>query len=229
MPLALARPNLRKPFGARVISEWIAPILGIGLTLILGAAPTNSPAKGPTGKPEPELETATLKRDAVAVANDLATQYPGDPLVYALLGSAHFNIGQADEALRHLRRCIELNPNQADVYEIQARIAYDKGQIDECVRLFQEALKRGSPNADLLNRLGRAQLDLGKTEEAQTTLQQAVQRPDAPGESRFLLGQSYLQAGAFAKARECFQEVIQQIPDHTQAFLDFSPPPRAWV
>ena len=137
MPLALARPNLRKPFRARVISAWITPVLSIGLTLILGAAPTNSPAKGPTGKPEPEVETSTLKRDAVAVANDLATQYPGDPLVYALLGSAHFNIGQADEALRHLRRCIELNPNQADVYEIQARIAYDKGQIDECVRLFQ--------------------------------------------------------------------------------------------
>ncbi len=219
MPLALARPNLRKPFGARVLSAWIAPVLSIGLTLILGASPTNSPAKGPTAKPEPEIETATLKRDAVAVANALASQYPSDPLVYALLGSAHFNIGQADEALRHLRHCIELNPNQADVYEIQARIAYDKGQIDESVRLFQEALKRGSPNADLLNRLGRAQLDLGKTEEAQTTLQQAVQRPDAPGESRFLLGQSYLQAGAFAMARECFQEVIQQIPDHTQAFF----------
>ena len=155
MPLALARPNLQKPFGASVISAWIVPVLSIGLTLILGASPTNNPAKGPTGKPEPEIETATLKRDAVAVANALATQYPSDPLVYALLGSAHFNIGQADEALRHLRHCIELNPNQADVYEIQARIAYDKGQIDESVRLFQEALKRGSPNADLLNRLGR--------------------------------------------------------------------------
>ncbi|MEN9675984.1 MAG: hypothetical protein RIS76_1880, partial [Verrucomicrobiota bacterium] len=83
MPLALARPNLRKPFGARVLSAWIKPILSIGLTLILGASPTNSPAKGPTAKPEPEIETATLKRDAVAVANALATQYPSDPLVYA--------------------------------------------------------------------------------------------------------------------------------------------------
>jgi tetratricopeptide (TPR) repeat protein len=196
------------------------PILGIGLTLgVLCDSPTNNPARSPAGRPEPESETNTLKREAVTVANELVSQYPSDALVYALLGSAHFNIGQADEALRHLRHCIELNPDQADVYEIQGRIAYDKGQIDESVRLFQEALKRGSPNADLLNRLGRAQLDLGKTEDAQATLQQAVQLPDAPGESRFLLGQSYLQAGAFAKARDSFQAVIQQIPDHTQAFF----------
>ena len=220
MHLALATPNLRKQAGPRLVFAWMKPILGISLTLLgLCDSPTNSPAKVPAEKAEPGLEAATLKRDAVAVANDLATQFPSDPLVYALLGSAHFNIGQADEALRHLRRCIELNPDQADVYEIQGRIAYDKGQIDESVRLFQEALKRGSSNADLLNRLGRAQLDLGKTDDAQATLQQAVQLPDAPGECRFLLGQSYLQAGAFSKARDSFQAVIQQIPDHTQAFF----------
>jgi len=220
MHLALATPNLRKQAGPRLVFAWMKPILGISLTLLgLCDSPTNSPAKVPAEKAEPGLEAATLKRDAVAVANDLATQFPSDPLVYALLGSAHFNIGQADEALRHLRRCIELNPDQADVYEIQGRIAYDKGQIDESVRLFQEALKRGSSNADLLNRLGRAQLDLGKTDDAQATLQHAVQLPDAPGECRFLLGQSYLQAGAFSKARDSFQAVIQQIPDHTQAFF----------
>jgi tetratricopeptide (TPR) repeat protein len=220
MHLALATPNLRKQAGPRLVFAWMKPILGISLTFLgLCDSPTNSPAKVPAEKAEPGLEAATLKRDAVAVANDLATQFPSDPLVYALLGSAHFNIGQADEALRHLRRCIELNPDQADVYEIQGRIAYDKGQIDESVHLFQEALKRGSPNADLLNRLGRAQLDLGKTDDAQATLQQAVQLPDAPGECRFLLGQSYLQAGAFSKARDSFQAVIQQIPDHTQAFF----------
>ncbi|PYI87536.1 MAG: hypothetical protein DME26_05860 [Verrucomicrobia bacterium] len=127
--------------------------------------------------------------------------------------------GQSDEATKHLKRCLELRPNQVDAYEILARVSYEKGELDETARLCQEALKRGPATPDILNRLGRALLDLGQTQEAVRTLQQAVGLPKPISESAYLLGQAYMQSGDFAQAKVSFRQAIGLLPDHTQAYF----------
>jgi len=169
--------------------------------------------------PKLQAEAAALKREAVAVAGQVAEAYPDDALAYALLGSAYFNTGQSDEATKHLRRCLELSPGQADAYDILARVAYEKGNLEETARLCQEALKRSPANPEVLNRLGRALMDLGRTEEAVHTIQQAVRLPKPTSESCYLLGQANLQSGDYAQAKESFQRAIALLPDHTQAFF----------
>jgi tetratricopeptide (TPR) repeat protein len=166
-----------------------------------------------------QSEVALLKREAVAVADQLAAAYPNDALAYALLGSAYYNTGKSDEATKHLQRCLELNPGQADAYDILARVAYEKGELEESVRLCQEALKRGSANPEVLNRLGRAQMDMGRTEEAVRTLQQAASLPKPASESCYLLGQAHMQSGDFAQAKESFRRAIALLPNHTQAYF----------
>ena len=155
----------------------------------------------------------------MALARAVAEAYPNDPLTYALLGSAYYNIGQSEAAARHLRRSLELLPNLVDVYEILARIAYDKGETEEAIRLCQEALKRGPGSPEILNRLGRAFIDLGKTDEAIRALEQAAGLPRASAESSYLLGQAYMQAGDFARAKGAFARVAERVPDHTQALF----------
>jgi tetratricopeptide (TPR) repeat protein len=164
-------------------------------------------------------EAATLKREAVAVAHQAAAAYPNDGLAYALMGSAYYNTGQSDEAVKHLRRCLELSPNQAEAREILARVAYEKGELEESVRHCEEALKRGPANREVLNRLGRALMDLGRTDEAVQTLQQAVRLPKPTSESFYLLGQGNLQSGDYVQAKESFGRAIALLPDHTQAFF----------
>lgn len=176
------------------------------------------PGAGPgVGVTAPQAEAATLKREAVAVAREVAEAYPNDALAYALLGSAYYNIGQSDEATTHLKRCLELSPDQAEAYEILARVAYEKGELEETARLCQEALKRGPASPDVLNRLGRAQMDLGRSEESIRTLQQAVRLPRPTSESCYLLGQAQLQSGDYEQAKEGFRRAITLLPDHTQA------------
>lgn len=171
------------------------------------------------GIPQPQAEAAALKREAVAVATQVAEAYPEDALAYALLGSASYNTGHAEEATRHLKRCLELNPNQVDAYGVLARVAYDRGDLEETVRFSQEALRRGPPSSDVLNRLGRALMDLGRTAEAVQALQQAVRLPEPTSESHYLLGQASLQSGDYPLAKESFQRAIVLLPDHTQAFF----------
>ena len=168
---------------------------------------------------QPQAEAADLKREAVAVAGQVAEAYPNDALAYALLGSAYYNIGRTAEATKHLKRCLELRPDQVEAYEILARVAYEKGELEETARLCREALKRGPATQDVLNRLGRALLDLGQTEEAVRTLQQAIRLPKPTSESCYLLGQAQMQSGDFAQAKEGFRRAIGLLPDHTQAYF----------
>jgi len=155
----------------------------------------------------------------VAVARQVAEAYPKDGLAYALLGSAYYNTGHSSEAVKYLRRCLELSPGQAEAYDIQARVAYEKGELEEAVRLCEEALKRGPASPEVLNRLGRTLMDLGRTDEASQTLRQAVALPKPTSESFYLLGQVNLQSSDYAQAKESFRRAIALLPDHTQAFF----------
>jgi tetratricopeptide (TPR) repeat protein len=169
--------------------------------------------------PEAQAEAAALKREAVAVARQLAEAYPHDALSYALLGSAYYNTGRSEEATQQLQKCLQLSPDQAEAYEILARIAYEKGKLEESERLCREALKRGPSNSEVLNQLGRTLMDLGRTSEAVETLQAATRLPKPLSESFYLLGQAYLQSGQHAQAKESFQRAIALLPGHTQAYF----------
>jgi len=192
-----------------------------GSSVILDAKQTSLDPTASAGGvvTQPQTEAAGLKREAVAVARQVAEVYPNDGLAYALLGSAYYNTGQSEQAVTYLRRCLELSPGQTDAYAILARVAYEKGELDETVRLCQEALKRVPTNAEVLNRLGRALMDLGRTEEAIQTLQQAVRLPKPSSDSFYLLGQGNLQASDYGQAKESFRRAIALLPDHTQAFF----------
>src|SRR5204863_7571629 len=85
-----------------------------------------------------QTEAADLKREAVAVAGQVAEAYPNDSFAYALLGAAYYNIGRSEEAAKHLKRCLELRPDQVEAYEILARVAYEKGELEETARLCRE-------------------------------------------------------------------------------------------
>ncbi|MBX3746274.1 MAG: tetratricopeptide repeat protein [Verrucomicrobiae bacterium] len=169
--------------------------------------------------PEPLAEAAALKGEAVAVATALAAAYPEDALAHAVLGSACYNLGRTEEAGKHLRRCLELNPGLVDAYEILARMAYEQGNLEETLELCRQALNRGPANAELLNRMGRALMDLGQAEDAMGPLRQAVSLPRPTSESHYLLGQAHVQSGEYEAAINSFLEAVRLLPDHTQAYF----------
>jgi len=164
-------------------------------------------------------EAESLKGEALATAKLVVQAYPEDPLVYALLGSAFYNTGQAETSARHLRKCLELNPRQAEAYQMLARIAYDQGKPEEAAGLCQKALDCGPATPDVLNLLGRALLDAGRMESAIRALQQATALPRPVGESFYLLGQAQMQAGDYESAKGSFLRATALVPDYTQAFF----------
>lgn len=203
----------------------MAPAFALALALVLTAPAADSGQEpfAPTGPPpaevvpDPQFEAATLKREALTVASQVAAAYPDDALGAALLGSAYFNTGRSSDAMVHLRRCLELNPGLVDAYEILARMAYERGDPEEAARLCRTAIEQGPPSPEILLRLGRSLMDLGETDEAIAHLRRATGLPLATAESQYLLGQALLQSGKPAEAKTAFLAAVRSVPDHTQA------------
>ncbi|MCP5517799.1 MAG: tetratricopeptide repeat protein [Verrucomicrobiales bacterium] len=169
--------------------------------------------------PEPLAQAENLKLEAVSAATAVVAEYPETAISYALLGSAHFNVGRSREAAQDLQRCLELDPRQVEAYEILARIACEKGELEEAVRRCEEGLKQGPGFPELLRRLGRARLDLGDSAEAVRAFEQAVRLAPQDSETHYLLGQACLQAGHPDRARHSFERAIALTPEHTQAYF----------
>ena len=169
--------------------------------------------------PETQAAAVALKQEALQAAQELVEAFPTDAVTYALLGAAHHNIGNSDEAAKWLQRCLDLDPERADAYGMLAMIASQKGDFEQSVTWCKEALKRDPAMRDVQNRLAQALMDLGETDQLIRIMEQVVKMPPPLSESYYLLGQGYLQSGDYLKAKESFQIVVGMRPDHTQAYF----------
>lgn len=217
--------DLRNWIPAKSASQATCFILSIHfLTCNIGTG-AESPTEDQTTPQEipeavksvPALNPEKLKELAIQAATKVANKYSESPMSHVLLGSAHYNIGQSDEAILHLTKSLTMQPDLIEPRIMLAKIAYDKGDPEESVRVCQEAMKHGKPHPEILNRLGQAQMDLGKTEEAIAALKNAVVLAFISPESWYLLGQAHMQARQFDLAKTAFLNAIRINPKHTQA------------
>ena len=112
--------------------------------------------------PETQAEAETLKQEALQVASELVEAFPTDAVTYALLGAAHHNIGNSDEAAKWLRKCLDLDPERADAYAMLAMIASKKGDFEQTVTWCKEALQRNPAMRDVQHRLAQGADGLGR-------------------------------------------------------------------
>jgi tetratricopeptide (TPR) repeat protein len=76
---------------------------------------------------------------------------PDSPFLYRELGLVEARRGEADAALEHFRRAVQLDPSDAASLGQIARILEDRGDLAEALRLYDEALAIES-SADLTRR-----------------------------------------------------------------------------
>ncbi len=145
--------------------------------------------------PATQVEAEELKREAIRFANELIEAYPEDAVTFALLGAAHHNNGDSDEAEKWLMKCLALDPDRADAYGILALIASKRGDFERAVAMCREALKRNPAMREVQHRLGQALMDLGDSDELIRTMEQVVKIPPPSSESYYLLGAGLLAGG----------------------------------
>jgi tetratricopeptide (TPR) repeat protein len=108
-----------------------------------------------------------------AVYHNLVTLYtatltknPGCWMAHYNLGIALNEQGDADSAIAHYRRAVELRPSYAEAHYNLGRLLAQKGQFDEAVVHYQKALEINPTDAEAHNNLGATLFVNGRLDEA---------------------------------------------------------------
>lgn len=101
---------------------------------------------GQTDKKEEEAKKAADldSGDLYLWANKLYTKYPGNPLVYHVLGGIESLEGKYESSISHLSEAIKLRPQYYDAYFTRGNV-YDKlNKYKETIADFSTVIKAGS-------------------------------------------------------------------------------------
>ncbi|HEY7686708.1 MAG TPA: tetratricopeptide repeat protein [Gemmatimonadales bacterium] len=145
-----------------------------------------------------------------------------------MLGLSYSLVGQAEKALAHLDRALELNPQYVEALVHRALVLNDLGRESEATESLRRAgqiggkSRLGFPNhlaaklANLHAHLAEAYIEAGGMREAIGQYQAALALGPEFHDLRYKLGRLLLQAGRVLEAREQFEIIVRSRPN----FLD---------
>lgn len=162
---------------------------------------------GLTKNPQKSLEQCiALNRKAISLDDSLAVGHTG--LGYALTMARKY-----DEALAHVERGLELEPNSADIVYVYANVLLYLGKQEKSLPFFKSALRLNPKPPNTYSRHYAAALrDTGRYEEAITELKKAIAREPRDIMSHIVLASTYGMAGQEKEARVAAEEVLRINP-----------------
>jgi TolB-like protein/Flp pilus assembly protein TadD len=162
---------------------------------------------GLTKNPQESLKKCIeLYKKAIALDDSFAGGHTG--LGYALMMARKY-----DEAIFHVERGLELEPNSADVVYVYANVLLYVGRQEESISFFKSAIRLNpKPPNTYLRHYAVALRDTGRYEEAIPQLKKAIEREPRDIMSYIVLTSTYSMAGREKEARAAADEVLKINP-----------------
>ena len=129
--------------------------------------------------------------------------------------------GQADEAITHYQKALQINPDNAEAHYNLGNVLLKKGSVDEAITHYQKALQINPDYAEAHNNLGNALLQKGSVDEAIAHYQKALQINPDYAEAHYNLGNALLQKGRVDEAITHYQKALQIKPGNAKAHYNF--------
>ncbi|HWO01820.1 MAG TPA: tetratricopeptide repeat protein, partial [Blastocatellia bacterium] len=151
---------------------------------------------------------------------------PNDYFAHLRLGTAYKNDGDADRAIEHLKRAVELFPfysANGNPYELMADIYESRGQKQEAAAALEALTRVNETNAGALVKLARLRLELKDTKSAVEALKQSFYAQPFDASLHKLAGDAYLELGNTSEAiREFRVEIALSPADLAEAHFDLA-------
>ncbi len=148
------------------------------------------------------LLIADQHQEAVDILSGLFSNYERNLWVNYYLAICYEKLKKYDEAERHLKICLELDPENAEILNFLGYLYADLNiKIDEAESLIKRALKLDPENPYYLDSLGWVYYRKGNADEAITYIKRAIYKMDTDDAVlRDHLGDAYLLKGDVNKA-----------------------------
>jgi tetratricopeptide (TPR) repeat protein len=137
----------------------------------------------------------------------------GNYVIHNNLGLELAGLGRADDALKHYREAIKINPDFEIAHINLGKALLLKGQVNESVRYYRALLEIKPAYAGVHHNLGLVLLRKGDTENAILHFQEALRIKKNYAEVYNSLGAAMLSKGEIKKAISQFRQALRIKPD----------------
>lgn len=173
--------------------------------------------------------TIRANEDSLDIAYRLAQEAVQDdpdlPAIHGALGIVHMFRREFDAADAAFERAIELDPNYADAYAMQAWNWNYAGDPEKAQAGFDYALKLNPrPPFPYLNAMAEVQFSLGHYDKSLELNLEALRRNPAALRQHLFVAAAYAETGRLADAEWEVQEVMVLQPELTLRALEFIAP-----
>jgi protein O-mannosyl-transferase len=137
---------------------------------------------------------------------------------------AHYNLGivlserrEAEQAIDHYRRAVDLRPDYAEAHYNLGRLLVEKGQLDDAIAHYEKAVAINPADAEAQNNLGVSLFGIGRADDAIAHYQKALEiQPDYAEASCNLAG-ALIGKGDLDGAIAGYTACLAAIPDQEDA------------
>jgi predicted O-linked N-acetylglucosamine transferase (SPINDLY family) len=158
--------------------------------------------------------------EAIEIYRHLMKQYPKNPHVLKLLGTAEAQRGNFLESIELLGELLKINPDNPEVYNNRGIALHELKRFEEALQSFDRALQLKPDLPEVHYNRGKALLETKRFDEAVRSFDRAIQlQPDYP-EAHNNRGVALLELKCFDEAVRSFDRAIQLKPVYSEVHIN---------
>ncbi len=189
----------------RVAKPKTTPVLVIILSMVIGLYSFGT------------ISRNSVWKDEYTFWKDTARKSPDSAFVHRALGSALFNRGSIDEALKEFLLAVKLGPNNAETHMCLGAAYSRKGMLDKAVEHYSSALLLNPFNWEADYGLGVTYINMGRLDEGIEQLETSLRlKPDFADAHKDICV-AYMLKGVLDKAIEHCQDAVRLTPNDSYA------------
>lgn len=135
------------------------------------------------------------------------------------IAAGHHQSGRLQAAEQIVRQILQVDPNQADAFQLLGMIASSAGKHELAVQHFQRSIGLKENVAEFHNRLGATLFVLRKIPEAIACYRRVLELKPDYAQVHSNLGDAFLEHGRPDEAIPCFRRSLTLKPDYASAHL----------
>ena len=156
-------------------------------------------------------------KNSISIWTRTLSRWPQSYIAHCNLGIALAAQGDAQDAVRHFNRALEINPDDIKSMNNLGKVLTSQGKLDAAVRDFHQALQLDPENIRTLNNLSVALAAQGNVTEAVQDLDRALALKSEDANTCYNLGNIYAARADYDDAAQNYQHALEINPDFAEA------------